>query len=108
MLLEEAGEHPAAPGARGLEGEAGWRLCFFQLHQFSLMKAITSPYQPYLAAELLQIAASPFGRQSRRGSRCKFAFSKDQMGQNCPFGSEIKALWGTQAIRLLCHASYPA
>lgn len=81
MLLEEAGEHPAAPGAHGLEGEAGLCLCFFQLHQFSLIKAITSPHQPYLAAELVQIAASPFGRQSRRGSRSKFVFQRTKWGK---------------------------
>lgn len=38
-------------------------LVLFQLHQLSLMKVITSPHQPYLAAELLGIAACPFARQ---------------------------------------------
>lgn len=67
--IDAAGGSRRAPGCTwgSWAGRRGWlvALFFFQLHQFSLMKAITSPYQPYLAAELLQIAASPFGRQSR-------------------------------------------
>lgn len=65
MVLEEAGGRAGAPGVRGLEGEAASWLCFlFQLHQLSLMKVITSPQRPYLAAELLAIAACPFARQN--------------------------------------------
>lgn len=64
MQLEEASKCPGAPGARGLDGESGLCLWFFQLHQFSLIKAITSPYQSNVSPEPVEIAASPLGRQS--------------------------------------------
>jgi len=80
MQLEEAGERPGAPGAGGQDGEPGLRLWFFQLRQFSLIKVITSPYQPYLSPELVEIAASPLGRQSRRGSQNQFLFQRNQIG----------------------------
>lgn len=84
MELEEAGERPGAPGARGLDGEPGLRLWFFQLHQFSLIKDITSPYQPYLSPEPVEIAASPFGRQSRRGSQTQFLLQRNQKRVKLP------------------------